>query len=470
MELRAELLAFLRESGVDLPEGFDDDTPLLSSGTLDSVALFNLVLWIEERAGRSIDPTEVDIVRAWDSVRRILRYVEGEPDECPGSARTPVRPTTFRHGIRIVPYTGEHKEAVARFQTGLWSRDVEVNRRYLEWKHERNPYAEGPRMHLAFDGDALVGLRSMYPARWRLGSPVREVDVLVADDLQVRDDHRDSGLVSAIMRAAFDDLRARGVEYVFSLAAQPVTIVAQLAMGWRSAGHMRRVGRSSTEHRVRTSVRERLRGLPWVWRYSHATADIERDPFVRFDTHLGAASPGEARVELSDTARVAEMAALVGRLHCDGRIRHVRDETYLRWRLAHPMNAYRFVYAGGDTLEGFLVLKWSRARVGVNPSVEVADLEATSPRVALALLETAIQRGRFPMLVTWRATHVPEVAAALDGLGFETVDRESATHGWPSVLVRCVDDARLQEDWTLHGVRLLDPSSWDVRMIYTMTG
>lgn len=58
-----------------LPVEIADDTPLLSSGLLDSTALFNLVLWIEEKTGRPLDPTTIDIRRELDTVTRVLEYV-----------------------------------------------------------------------------------------------------------------------------------------------------------------------------------------------------------------------------------------------------------------------------------------------------------------------------------------------------------------------------------------------------------
>jgi acyl carrier protein len=54
------------------------DTPLLSSGRLDSVALFQLVLWIEEKAGRPIDASTVDMRAEWDTIDSIVAFVERE--------------------------------------------------------------------------------------------------------------------------------------------------------------------------------------------------------------------------------------------------------------------------------------------------------------------------------------------------------------------------------------------------------
>ncbi len=202
----------------------------------------------------------------------------------------------------------------------------------------------------------------------------------MADDLLVREDHRDEGIVSAIMHAAFEDLRGQGVQYVLNLSGGPVTVLGSLAMGWRSAGSLQAVGVRSRGQRVRVGVRERMRSMPVVWRYADSPrlrADIERDPFARFDAHLGPAPRGDdVRIELSDEPRIGEMAALIEALGHDGRLRHVRDASFLAWRFRHPFNRYRFVYAAADPLAGFLVLKWGPARRGLNARVHIVDLEA----------------------------------------------------------------------------------------------
>jgi acyl carrier protein len=53
-----------------------DETPLISSGLLDSLALFHLVDWIERETGVPVDPGSFDFVREWDTVPGILNYVE----------------------------------------------------------------------------------------------------------------------------------------------------------------------------------------------------------------------------------------------------------------------------------------------------------------------------------------------------------------------------------------------------------
>jgi acyl carrier protein len=52
------------------------ETPLFISGELDSLALFNLLTWIEEQIGSPVDAGSLDPVREWSTVGEILRYIE----------------------------------------------------------------------------------------------------------------------------------------------------------------------------------------------------------------------------------------------------------------------------------------------------------------------------------------------------------------------------------------------------------
>lgn len=74
--LRHEVVGILRESGVELPCDFDEHTSLVRSGLVDSTALFQLVLWIEERAGGPFDPADFDLAEELDTVEKLLAFTE----------------------------------------------------------------------------------------------------------------------------------------------------------------------------------------------------------------------------------------------------------------------------------------------------------------------------------------------------------------------------------------------------------
>jgi len=73
MPLREELLRTIAAGRPAVP--ITDDTPLIQSGLLDSVALFNLMLWIEEQTGQPLDPTRLDVRTELNTVTSILDLV-----------------------------------------------------------------------------------------------------------------------------------------------------------------------------------------------------------------------------------------------------------------------------------------------------------------------------------------------------------------------------------------------------------
>jgi acyl carrier protein len=73
---REALIGFLESRALTLPQGWNDDTRLIHSGILDSLALFELILWLEERLGEPVDPTRVELAEELDTVRDILGFLE----------------------------------------------------------------------------------------------------------------------------------------------------------------------------------------------------------------------------------------------------------------------------------------------------------------------------------------------------------------------------------------------------------
>jgi len=475
--LRDELLAQFARWGIDLSSDLVDHGSLIASGLFDSLALFNLVLWIEAKTGRAIDPTSVDIAQEWDSVADILRYLRRTLDVSDSGAARRSRAATSplpQSGYRIVRYDPSFKHAVAQFQTGLWSPDPELNRRYLEWKHESNPYSAAPDIYLAFHNEELVGMRGFYASRWEAGVPARRWPVLVADDMLVREDHRNLGLVTRIMQTAYAGLRDSESRFLFNLSGGRLTVLGSLTMGWRSIGMLKPLGRRTRGGALRRSFRFHLNRAPYLWRYTKGGllySAAERRPFERLDhaDNPFATEAGPA-VEVDACPRPKAMAALIDRIGHDGRLRHVRDESYFDWRFRHPLCEYRFLYVGKDILEGYLVLKREIRRFGPYPRVNIVDIEAINGCVQAALLEAAVEAGAFAELVTWSATANDQLLQQLGANGFAPVDQELTAFGCPCILVRSTQDERLEDDWRLGETRLLDPKNWDFRMLFSMAG
>jgi hypothetical protein len=366
----------------------------------------------------------------------------------------------------VVPYRPELREELLRIQ--MWSDDRSFADAYFRWKHEENPYQEAPLVWLALSGGKAVGMRSFFTTRWEAGQPPVSFDALYADDFSIVPEHRDRGLVSRIMEAAFRDLTGR-CELAVSLSAGGVTHLTSLASGWKSVERMKPLGRRPASAPVVSLARRILRRVPLLRQAPARAVELAaglREPFRRLDRE----TPGPSRMTVGREPRSAAMARLERRVRGDGRIRHVRDERFTSWRYRNPMHAYRFLYKeGGDGLDGYLVLQTPLAPRFLRGRVSIVDWEARDEDTRMELLDAALARG-FAELVVWSATVPPPVRDALARRGFRPVDASRTSRGYPALLLRPIGTERVLEGWNVGGRALLDPESWDLRMIDSMHG
>lgn len=81
MDLRDRLKTEMQSWSPQLRGNVRNNTPLISSGILDSTALFSLLLWIEDQTGCPIDPMSLEVVDEWDTINDIAAFVERKRNE-----------------------------------------------------------------------------------------------------------------------------------------------------------------------------------------------------------------------------------------------------------------------------------------------------------------------------------------------------------------------------------------------------
>lgn len=369
----------------------------------------------------------------------------------------------------LIAYRPELKGQVARLQRHLWRGDEATNAAYLEWKYERNPYFDAPLIHVVLHEGEAVAMRGVFGSCWEMGPRSERFCVPCADDLVIAPAHRNRRLLGRIMQALLADLAGRGHRCAFSLSPGPVTLAGSLAGGWRPVGavnEVRRLGRAGRSWRAR--VAERMRALPYAWRWASRVAEPPpgRAPFRRLD-RAAVRSPGRG-VWLAPGPRPAEMADLVGRLGHDGRLRHVRDAQYLAWRFSNPQHEYRFLFAGGESLDGYLVLQ--AYRLDEDRGVNIVDWEAATAAARSALLRAVLEWGRFAELSAWTSALPGAARAELAGAGFVRADRGPLMRHGVTLLARGVGAGGGPIEPALGGRPVIDASSWDMRMLYSMAG
>jgi hypothetical protein len=374
-------------------------------------------------------------------------------------------PTT---DYRIVHYRPEHRAQIIEFQKGLWGPSAELNEAYLEWKHLRNPYVNEPLLYLALSGTTVVGMRGFFGAKWQFGSPRQTMVIPCAGDMLIALEHRNRSLMTLIMKTAMNDLAQRGYTYVFSMNAGSMTLVNQMAMGWRSAGSLQPKQHVAPVGLSRRAASMLLKGLPLVaplYRRLRRSSTCRASHFDVFDSRSDQRSHRiGAHVSVRRTPRPQDMAALVAGLENDGRIRHVQDEPYFAWRFRNPRSHYRFLFWDDGRLEGYLVLQ--ATPLPRMPNINLVAWEAGTERVYADLLQAAIELVSEETLFTWSATVRESEQLVLNAAGFTRVV-QTITQDPAAVLVRPVCDDLLSQEWLVGGMRLLDLAGYDLKMIYS---
>lgn len=82
-ELRPRLTRFLGDTGRVTKANLEANAPLITSGLIDSVTLFELALWIEEIIGHPVDFSQLALPGDWDTLDAILNYIERQQSKLP---------------------------------------------------------------------------------------------------------------------------------------------------------------------------------------------------------------------------------------------------------------------------------------------------------------------------------------------------------------------------------------------------
>ena len=78
--MRDELISAIEDWVPALHGQLDRQTPLITSGRIDSLGLVRLVMWIERKVGRPIDVAGIEMAKELDSVDAIVGFVARERD------------------------------------------------------------------------------------------------------------------------------------------------------------------------------------------------------------------------------------------------------------------------------------------------------------------------------------------------------------------------------------------------------
>jgi hypothetical protein len=360
---------------------------------------------------------------------------------------------------------------VTELQRHLWRGDDATNDAYFQWKYWDGPACEHSLLLVVLHGDRVVGMRGEIGMRWEGGNPRHTFAATNSADLLIAPQHRGRGLNRELAAALAGSLTERDCPYSFGWSAGPRPLEWLPRVGWSELGSLG--ARISTPAAAGSRVRRALARVPVVGRHvAHRRArEFERAVEDRDPAGALHAVPDSVfrvpggRVRLAGAPRPEAMAALVERLGHDGRVRHVRDDSWFAWRFRDPFARNRFVYWDDGQLEGYLVVQGRTNRA--LDHLAIVDVEAGSERVLADMVRAARDHLGVDKQVLWCATFGDDTLAVLSGNGFEPVP-EPQHVGEPRAALLALRLPAADRVEKLLGSRSpMRLSDWDVRMSYS---
>ncbi|MGI9605996.1 MAG: hypothetical protein ACR2P0_07635 [Acidimicrobiales bacterium] len=358
---------------------------------------------------------------------------------------------------------------IGRLQRHLWGTGTAVNIRYLTWKYLDNPYLTEPIVIVAESHGRIVGMRAIFGSAWEVPGADKPIVAPCAADLVIDPDHRDQGLYDEMNRLAYAELTARGFTNLFNFTANPENYLsATLTQGWKPAGSFEILTRRSAIGDRAASIQPRIVDSSRLYGLARKGLAVGRrlrgsvrvDPFRHLVRHARVANTS-VPISVSKQPPVEEMASLVSRIDRAGVLRHVRDESYLRWRYANPRSTYSFLTWGSGEIDGYLVLQNLEGRA----RTAIVDWEAADPNIGQQLARYVVDHARLGSLRTWTSTLPPTTTDFLREYGFEETFTEGPLRYAGRFLVKPLTAPAPYTD-LFAGIDLTDMGNWDLRMIY----
>jgi hypothetical protein len=305
-------------------------------------------------------------------------------------------------------------------------------------------------------------MRGLMASRWQVGANEKSAETVFvpcSGDLVVTPEHRGRGVAGMLTEALVEWVARDGIPYVFSLSAGVPTRLRSLTMGWRSLGPLA----TMEEEKQRSPVASRWQAIT---RRLLSSAKGRRFPFNRlYGLASGQRTSTAGCITVSDQPRPQSMAHLVARIGYDGNLRQVRDEDWFAWRFRNPFARYCFLYLQRGELSAYMVLRSAATDPGKRCTI--IDCEAAYPGDISELLSVVLERRDLGPVSAWLSTVRDEGRLTMEQHGFYLWRAERLSEWYPTVLVRPTSTIAADPPWLLGGRDLLEPTTWDLREVYS---
>ena len=342
-------------------------------------------------------------------------------------------------------YCSEYFLQVVDLMQYLTGNDQDINRYYLKWKYEDNPYTEFPLGIVALYKGKVVGFRGYFATRFQIKGRNDKIISLCPGDTCVHPDHRRKGLSVAMGKKASEEYTGK-YPFFLNLSSTKISLPGYM--------RMRYIPLTTKAYLSRCSINGLVK---YIFNANKRFDQI--DPKISFGIFDD--------IVVSQQPRHKEMHILIaGQEVSAHKITLYQDEDFFSWRFANKHNKYVFFYRIKNTVTtAYMVIRISpNNRRGF--IVDYGQVDETSIE---KILKFIIRARLFDVLSIYRFSLNENIKFTIQDLGFKKVSLfrtiERRISGELPLLIRPVKQNYSESDFFVEGLNLRIIENWLIKGI-----
>lgn len=327
------------------------------------------------------------------------------------------------------------------------------SRKWFDWKYRKNPYSDTLPIVVALQEDDVVGATGFWPLKY--ASMTDTVSVIQPCDGAVDKENRRQGIYTKIFEFGLDETAMRGARFAFDFPNkrsqqtfekfgwQPVGSRPEWRLLQRPSVFLGHESREWIDSLMSPLVRTTSIGLRIKSALARTLDPVPMD-IVRFD-----GVPADIFSQLYESSPPAALHAY-------------RDDAFYRWRFENPLVSYHsyVAYEHGEPTVGLILSTSGEGAGQIAQIVDIVPVDCSDPTILEAVFSVAVDESSDAAVIQITSDSIPR--RLLERWGFMPDNRiplslvtEKTIHGVHS----------LGNGWTINGLDIRDPTSWELTYI-----
>lgn len=359
-----------------------------------------------------------------------------------------------------------HIDQIAELKATNWDIDVDLFRAYIKWNYIDRPDSNPPILYLARSEEGVIAMRGFYESKWQLGNSSKSFHSLSPADFLIKQQYRNTGLYSEMLNHTTQDLEDSGYPYLFNFNATPTNLIGCLSTGWKSIGRIKSIQKQiplkdSAPVKYAKSILKKAGIYDSIRELGLKIFKLRNNSEMMKIMHDRSAAKPRARILVDDKPKPKEMAGLTSDLKPKNKIFLPKNEPFFKWRYSNPLSEYLFLYCYDETLKGYLVLQSQKELSTGN--FNIIDLEAVDASAQIQLLDHLTMIMQPGLISLWENMLDKDGLEHITSDGFtEQKSNKSVKDTVQTILVKPLHDKSFEYE----NFNLIDPESWDLKMLY----